>query len=77
MIVVSTVVLSVRVRRELKEEAEELGIDIRGVVEKALREEVLKVKRERFKRLLEKALKSMDVSVKEWVEAVKESRRER
>ncbi|RLE77461.1 MAG: DUF4145 domain-containing protein [Thermoprotei archaeon] len=73
----STVVLSVRVRRELKEEAEELGIDIRGVVEKALREEVLKVKRERFKRLLEKALKSMDVSVEEWVEAVKESRRER
>jgi len=71
------VVLSVRVRRELKEEAEELGIDIRGVVEKALREEVLKVKRERFKRLLEKALKSMDVSVEEWVEAVKESRRER
>ena len=77
MIVVSTVVLSVRVRRELKEEAEELGIDIRGVVERALREEVLKVKRERFKRLLEKALKSMDVSVEEWVEAVKESRRER
>ena len=73
----STVVLSVRVRRELKEEAEELGIDIRGVVEKALREEVLKVKRERFRKLLEKALESMDVSVEEWVEAVKESRRER
>ena len=73
----STAVLSVRVKRELKEEAEELGIDIRGLVEKALREEILKVKRERFRKLLEKALKNMDISVEEWVEAVKESRRER
>ena len=77
VIVVSTVVLSVRVKRELKEEAEELGIDIRGLVEKALREEILKVKRERFRKLLEKALKNMDISVEEWVEAVRESRRER
>ena len=74
---VSTAVLSVRIKRELKEEAEELGIDIRGLVEKALREEILKVKRERFRKLLEKALKNMDISVEEWVEAVKESRRER
>jgi len=73
----STAVLSVRIKRELKEEAEELGIDIRGLVEKALREEILKVKRERFRKLLEKALKNMDISVEEWVEAVKESRRER
>jgi len=73
----STAVLSVRIKRELKEEAEKLGIDIRGLVEKALREEILKVKRERFRKLLEKALKNMDISVEEWVEAVKESRRER
>jgi len=74
---VSTAVLSVWIKRELKEEAEKLGIDIRGLVEKALREEILKVKRERFRKLLEKALKNMDISVEEWVEAVKESRRER
>ena len=32
----STVILSVRVRRELKERAEQLGINIRDIVEKAL-----------------------------------------
>lgn len=77
VIVMSTVVLSVRIKRELKEEAEELGIDIRSVVERALREEILRVKKERFRRLLEKALEGMDISIEEWVKAVKESRRER
>lgn len=70
-------VLSVRVRKELKEEAERLGIDLRRIVERALREEVARVKAERFKRLLEKGLKSMDVLPEEWVEAVRASRRER
>lgn len=74
VIVMSTVVLSVRIKRELKEEAEELGIDIRSVVERALREEILRVKKERFRRLLEKALEGMDISIEEWVKAVKESR---
>ncbi|RLE65256.1 MAG: DUF4145 domain-containing protein [Thermoprotei archaeon] len=73
----STVVLSVRVRRELKEEAEELGIDIRSVVEKALQEEILRVKQSYFRELLKKALENMDVSVEEWVGAVRESRRKR
>ena len=73
----STVVLSVRVRRELKEEAEKLGIDIRSVVEKALQEEILRVKQSHFRELLKKALENMDVSVEEWVGAVRESRRKR
>ncbi len=73
----STVVLSVRVRRELKREAEELGVDIRKVVEKALEEEIFKIKQRKFKELIDKTLKTMDVSVEEWVKAVKESRRER
>ena len=73
----STVVLSVRVRKELKREAEELGIDIRSVVERALREEILKRKQKRMRELLEKALRNMDLSVDEWVRVVRESRRER
>ena len=73
----STVVLSVRIGRELKEEVERLGIDVRSVVERALREEVLKKRRERFRKILEKALRDMDISVEEWIRAVKESRRGR
>ena len=70
----STAVLSVRIRRELKEEVERLGIDVRSVVEKALEEEVRRAKRERFRRLLEQALESMDVTVEECVQAVREAR---
>uniref|UniRef100_A0A7C5XHS3 DUF4145 domain-containing protein n=1 Tax=Ignisphaera aggregans TaxID=334771 RepID=A0A7C5XHS3_9CREN len=73
----STAVLSVRVRRELKEEAERLGIDIRSVVEKALEEEIKRVKLEGFRKLVEEGLKNMSVSVDEWVKAVKESRLQR
>lgn len=72
----STVVLSVRVRRELKEEAERMGVDFRSVVEKALEEEVMRRRMERFRRILEKALESMDVDPEEWVRATRESRRE-
>ena len=73
----STVVLSVRVRRELKEEAERLGIDIRAVVERALEEEIRRVRITRFRRIIEEALRSMDIPVDEWVRAVKEVRLER
>ncbi len=73
----STVVLSVRVRRELKEEAERLGVNIRAVVERALEEEIRRTKLSKFKRLLDDALGSMNVSVEEWVQAVKETRAER
>ena len=70
----STVVLSVRVRRELKEEAERLGIDLREAVERALEEEIRRVKMERMKKLIGEALVSMDLDVEEWVKAVKEMR---
>jgi post-segregation antitoxin (ccd killing protein) len=73
----STAVLSLRIRKELKEEAEKLNIDIRRVVEKALEEEIKRMKMERLRRLIEEALKHMNVSVDEWVKAVKESRYER
>jgi len=73
----STEVLSIRVRRGLKEEAEKLGIDIKAVVERALEEEIRRVRRARFKAVVEEALKSMDISVEEWIKTVKESRAER
>ncbi len=70
-----TVVLSVRVRRELKEEAERLGLDLRAVVEKALEEAV---RREKLRRLVEAARGAADelngVSIEEWVGAVREAR---
>jgi post-segregation antitoxin (ccd killing protein) len=74
---VSTDVLSVRIRRELKEEALRLGVDVRAVVERALEEEVRRKRKEKFRKLLEEALRGCDVTVEEWVEAVRETRRER
>jgi post-segregation antitoxin (ccd killing protein) len=74
---VSTDVLSVRIRRELKEEAFRLGVDVRAVVERALEEEVRRKRKEGFRKLLEEALRGCDVTVEEWVEAVREARRER
>jgi len=49
-----------------------LGVLMRG----SLEEEVRRTKRERFRGLLEEALKGCDMTVEEWVRAVKETRRE-
>jgi len=73
----SRVVLSIRIQRRLKEEAEKLGIDIRAVVEKALEDEIRRAKFMRFKKLVEEALKNIDTTVEEWIKAVKEVRIER
>ncbi len=70
-------VLSVRIRRELKEEAERLGIDIRAVIEKALEKEIERVRMERLSKLIDEAMKSMKVGIDEWVKLIKESRTER
>jgi post-segregation antitoxin (ccd killing protein) len=73
----SAAVLCVRVRREVREEVKRLGIDVRSVVEKALEEEIVRVKVDRLRSLIEEALKHMNVSVDEWVKTIKESRYER
>ncbi len=65
-----------RVRKELKEEAERLGIDIRAVIERALEEEVRRRRAKIFEENLAKALSNMNVSEEEWVRAVKETRKE-
>ncbi|MEM2573138.1 MAG: type II toxin-antitoxin system CcdA family antitoxin [Candidatus Jordarchaeales archaeon] len=75
--VLATSVVSVRVKRELKEEAEKLGIDLRSVVEKAIESEVRRVKKEKLKRLLEEALRNIDFTAEDWARAVRESRDKR
>ncbi|BDC17483.1 type II toxin-antitoxin system CcdA family antitoxin [Acidianus sp. HS-5] len=71
-------VLSVRVRKELKEKAEQLGIDIREVVEKALEEAIKEKEKEEIKELAMKIKELMkDVSEEEWVEAIREERNKR
>ena len=70
-------VVSVRIRKELKEEAERLGIDLRKVVERAIKEEIIKAKAEKFRQILDEGLRSIATTPEEWLKAVKESRRER
>jgi hypothetical protein len=73
-----SVVLSVRVRKELKEKAERLGINIRDVVEKALEEAIKEKEREEINGIARKIKELMkDVSEEEWVEAIRGERNER
>jgi|ADKI01.1.fsa_nt_gi hypothetical protein len=74
---VSTVI-SVRIRKDLKEKARRLGINVRQVVEKALEESI---KSEEKKELIStaKQIKALlgDVDEQEWLKALRESRDER
>ncbi|BDB98554.1 type II toxin-antitoxin system CcdA family antitoxin [Saccharolobus caldissimus] len=71
-------VISVRVKKELKKKAEELGINIREVVEKALEEAIREKEKEELKDMAMKIKELMkDVSEDDWVRAVRESRDER
>ncbi|RJX15888.1 DUF4145 domain-containing protein [Candidatus Bathyarchaeota archaeon] len=68
-------VISVRVRRELKEEAERLNVDLKTVVEKALEEEILRRKAELLKSRVDETLNAMrNLTVEDWVKAVRETR---
>ncbi len=75
---VSTTVISVRIRKELKKKARELGIDIREVLERALEEAIRRREEEELVKALEE-LKNLfsRISEKEWVDAVRSSRHER
>ena len=68
-------VVSVRIRRELKERAKQLGIDIREVVERALEEEIKRREEEELAKSLEELRRALlGISEREWVEAVREAR---
>jgi antitoxin component of RelBE/YafQ-DinJ toxin-antitoxin module len=71
----TTEVLSVRVKKGLKEEAEKLGIDVKGAVETLLEDLVAEKKakaQQRAKRLRE----LMDVTPEEWAADVRATRDE-
>ncbi|MCD6537459.1 DUF4145 domain-containing protein [Candidatus Bathyarchaeota archaeon] len=73
----STEVLSVRIRKELKREAEKLNINMRSVVEKALAEAIEQAKRKKLSEAIDALLLEMrGVSEDEWVRVVRERRRE-
>jgi len=73
-----SVVVSVRVRRELKEEAERLGINMRELVERALMEEIERRRRMEFEKAVNTILEGMEgVSEEEFVRVIREWRRKR
>ena len=65
-----------RVRKRLKEEAKELGIDIRRVVEKALEEEITRIKMEKLKKIINDFSRSSNLTVDGWIKSVREIREE-
>jgi antitoxin component of RelBE/YafQ-DinJ toxin-antitoxin module len=71
-----TEVLSVRVKKHLKDEAERMGIDVKAAVEQLL-EELVSEKKNKAKRRAEELRRAMgNVTVEEWVRDIKETRRE-
>ncbi|RLG74688.1 MAG: hypothetical protein DRO14_05455 [Thermoprotei archaeon] len=71
----SYVTISVKVRRELREEAERLGIKISEVLRRALEEEVKRRKLEELKKRLEKVSEALDkIDVERFVRHIREDR---
>lgn len=70
-----TEVLSVRVKKSLKDEAEKMGIDIKAAVEKLL-EELVEEKKTKAKRRAEELQRIMHVTEEEWIQDVKATRQE-
>ncbi|MDK2384508.1 MAG: DUF4145 domain-containing protein [Candidatus Korarchaeota archaeon] len=73
----STEVLSVRIRRELKKEAERLNIDVKRVVEEALEEKIKEEKLKRLREALKKFREFIGMDRDEWVRLVREERESR
>ncbi|GAB6947253.1 hypothetical protein JCM16161A_13830 [Vulcanisaeta sp. JCM 16161] len=71
----STVILTVRVRRELKERAEQLGINIREVVERALEEAIEEREMERLREMANELKELLGgISGEEVVRLIREDR---
>ena len=71
-----TEVLSVRVRKSLKDEAEKMGIDVKAAVEGLLEDLVAEKKAKAQKRAEDLRRAMGGVTVEEWIADVKETRRE-
>ena len=72
-----SVVVSVRVRKELKEEAERLGINIKEVFERSLINAIQREKKKKLKEAVKNVLKNLDISEEEWISLIREIRDER
>ncbi len=68
----STVVVSVRIPKRLKEEAERLGVNIRQVIEESLRRAIEEEKRKRVMEALRGLAEACEgLSEDEWVNAIR------
>ena len=70
-----TEVLSVRVRKSLKDEAEKLGVDLKMAVEQLL-EELVAEKKAKAQKVAKELSNLMDVKPEEWVNDVRATRHE-
>ncbi len=69
----TTAVLSVRVKKSLKDEAERLGIDLKMVVEQTL-EQLVAEKKAKAKQVAKELGVLMAVTAEEWVRDVRATR---
>jgi len=72
---VKTEVLSVRVKKSLKDEAEKLGVDLKVAVE-GLLEELVAEKKAEAQKIAKELGDLMDVKPEEWVDDVRATRHE-
>jgi plasmid maintenance system antidote protein VapI len=70
-----TEVLSVRVRKSLKDEAEKLGVDLKMAVEQLL-EELVAEKKAKAQKVAKELSNLMEVNPEEWVNDVRATRHE-
>ena len=70
-----TEVLSVRVKKSLKLEAEKLGVDLKLAVEKTL-EELVAEKKTNAQKIAKELRDLMDVKPDEWIDDVRTTRQE-
>ena len=70
-----TEVLSVRVKKSLKDEAEKLGVDLKMAVEQLL-EELVAEKKAKAQKVAKELSSLMDVKPEEWVNDVRATRHE-
>ena len=75
MVYTVTEVLSVRVRKSLKDEAEKLGVDLKKAVEQLL-EELVAEKKAKAQKVAKELTSLMDVNPEEWVNDVRATRHE-
>ncbi len=70
-----TEVLSIRVRKNLKDEADKLGVDLKAALEELL-EELVAERKARAQKVAKELHNLMDVKPEEWVNDIRTTRHE-